>query len=141
MFYRENGKIKFGKPEEKPAPEPTPVIAGSKAEPLGLLLDEQELPKGDAKIRILKGVVANGATHGPGAEITVPVDVAMLLRADGRAEILTLLPPKEEGPHPYRGMMTRKIVARMMGATGRGTSAVVDWIRSPLGSKYNPFVW
>ena len=139
IFYRENGKIRFGHPEKKmPAPEPEPVIAGSKAEPLGIL-PESETPTGMASIRILKGAVVNGRPHVPGEEITVPLDVALLLKADGKAQIMSLLPPPEpEEQHPFRAGFIAKMRQRMRRAS-HSRNALTDWIYSPIGGRFDAF--
>jgi len=142
MFYRdkETGKIRLGNPEKKPAPAPEPVIAGMKAEPLGLLQPEPEIPTGDATVRFLKGAVANQRCYSAGDEAVLPVEVALLLKADKKAEVLTLLPPREAEDHPYRRTAIAEITARMRGVAA-GATAAVDWIRAPLGKRFNPFQW
>jgi len=134
MFYRdkETGKIRLGNPEKKPAV--------TKSEPLGLLPPLPEIPKGDARIRILKGVFVNGRHHDPGEEVSVDLEIAMLLKADGKAQVLTLLPPREPEEHPFKAMAIAKVTARMRGVAA-GATNMVDWIKAPLGKRFNPFVW
>jgi len=138
IFYRENGKIRFGNQEKKmPASEPEPVIAGTKAEPLGIL-PETETPKGMAVVRILKGTVVNEHPHTPGEEVTVPLDVALLLKADGKAQILSLLPPPELEEHPYRAGFIAKM-RQCMRRASHSRNAITDWIYSPIGGRFDAF--
>jgi hypothetical protein len=142
FFRRENNKVRVGNQEKKkPIPEPQPVIAGTPSEPLGLLQPGAEIiPFGMAKVRFLRGAVANQRCYSKGDEAVVPTETANLLRADGRVEMLSLLPPPEREEHPFRDNFIAKMRQRMRRAT-HNRNSVTDWIYSPIGGKFDAFRW
>jgi hypothetical protein len=119
-------------PRVKPA-EPTSVIAGAPVVP-------DENPEG-VKVRFVRGAVANGKPHDPGDEAVVSAEVAALLVADGKVELLSPMPAQKAKDHPYKAMAASRLMRRMA-ATAQGFGAVADWVASPLGRhRFDPFRW